>query len=232
MTSAAAAVQRRVLLVDDDRALLTSLSRGLLLRGFEVKTADAAGGAFESIAAGWPEAVLLDVSMPGMDGVTFCRLIRDRYKVPILMLTARDAIEDRVTGLEAGADDYLVKPFALDEVVARIHALLRRTNGQTRPRELTWGGIVLDRETWLAERDGEPLDLTATEFKLLDAMMMRPGMICTREYLLESAWGTADAGTSNVVDAHMANLRRKLEEDGRRRIVQTVRRVGYKLAAE
>jgi DNA-binding response OmpR family regulator len=190
MTSTAPPIQRRVLLVDDDQALLTSLSRGLLLRGFDVKTADAAGGAFESIAAGWPETVLLDVSMPGMDGVTFCRLIRDRYNVPILMLTARDSIEDRVTGLEAGADDYLVKPFALDEVVARIHALLRRTNGETRPRHRS------------------------------------------REYLLENAWGTADAGTSNVVDAHMANLRRKLEENGRRRIVQTIRRVGYKLAME
>jgi two-component system response regulator PrrA len=137
---------RRVLLVDDDRALLVSLSRGLSLRGFEVRSCDAAGGAYEQLEARWPEVMVLDVAMPGMDGVTFCRLVRDKFTTPILMLTAKDAVEERVTGLEAGADDYLVKPFALDEVVARIHALLRRHQPVTAVQS-AWQGIAIDRET-------------------------------------------------------------------------------------
>jgi DNA-binding response OmpR family regulator len=233
MKSTAPPLQRKVLLVDDDPNLLTSLGRALVLRGFDIRTTDAAGGALESIETEWPDVVILDVSMPGLDGISFCRLIRDRYQVPILMLTARDSIEDRVSGLQAGADDYLIKPFALDEVVARINALVRRASTVPgRPTQLWWAGITLDRDAWRVLRDGEVVDLTITEFKLLEALMSRPGMLCTREYLLEFAWGDADAGTSNVVDAHMANLRKKLEDGGRPRIIQTVRRAGYKLAEE
>jgi DNA-binding response OmpR family regulator len=196
-----------------------------------VRSCDAPGGAYEELETRWPEVMVLDVTMPGMDGVTFCRLVRDKYTTPILMLTAKDAVEDRVTGLEAGADDYLVKPFALDEVVARIHALLRRH--QPAPVvQSAWEGLAIDRETWSATRDGVELDLTATEFKLLEALLERPGRVCTREHLLERAWGTSDAGSSNIVDAHVANLRRKLEAEGRVRLIQTVRRVGYKLALE
>jgi two-component system response regulator PrrA len=211
--------------------LLVSLSRGLSLRGFEVRSCDAAGGAYEQLETRWPEVMVLDVAMPGMDGVTFCRLVRDKFTTPILMLTAKDAVEERVTGLEAGADDYLVKPFALDEVVARIHALLRR-HQPAGAVQTAWQGIAIDRETWSATRDGVELELTATEFKLLEALLERPGRVCTREHLLESAWGTSDAGTSNVVDAHVANLRKKLEANGGARLIQTVRRVGYKLALE
>ncbi len=232
MTSApsSAATDRRVLLIDDDSQLLVSLRRGLALRGFRVETCDASGTALPHLDSGWPEVVVLDVTMPGMDGITFCRLIRDRYPVPVLMLTARDAIEDRVAGLNAGADDYLVKPFALDELVARINALLRRPHVFPASRAvLSFAGVVLDRETWKAARDGEDLSLTSTEFLLLEALLARPGAVCSREQLLERAWGSVEAGTSNVVDTHVANLRRKLEAGGRSRLVHTVRRAGYQL---
>ena len=228
--SSALPTERRVLLIDDDSQLLVSLRRGLALRGFRVETCDAAGSALPHLEAAWPEVVVLDVTMPGMDGITFCRLIRDRYPVPILMLTARDAIEDRVAGLNAGADDYLVKPFALDELVARINALLRRPHVSAASQAvLTYAGVVLDRDSWRAARDGEDLSLTSTEFLLLEALLTRPGAVCSREHLLQKAWGSTDAGTSNVVDTHVANLRRKLEAGGRTRLVHTVRRAGYQL---
>ena len=228
--SSALPTDRRVLLIDDDSQLLVSLRRGLSLRGFRVETCDATGTALPHLEAAWPEVVVLDVTMPGMDGITFCRLIRDRYPVPILMLTARDAIEDRVAGLNAGADDYLVKPFALDELVARINALLRRPKMFPASQAvLCFAGVVLDREAWKAARDGEDLSLTSTEFLLLEALLARPGAVCSRELLLERAWGSVEAGTSNVVDTHVANLRRKLEAGGRPRLVHTVRRAGYQL---
>jgi DNA-binding response OmpR family regulator len=222
------AVTSRVLVVDDDFRLLVSLRRGLSLRGFEVNCSETLTEALSSLEDGWPEIVLLDVGMPGMDGVTFCKLIRERFTLPILMLTARDAIEDRVSGLDAGADDYLVKPFALDELVARIHALLRR------PRTFETGArsfldITLDRTTWRAFRGGEDLDLTTMEFRVLDTLMSPPGAVCTREQLLTAAWGSPDAASSNVVDVHVTNLRRKLERGGRQRLIQSIRGVGYKL---
>jgi two-component system response regulator MprA len=229
-----AALQRttRVLLIDDDRNLLTSLSRGLSLKGFDVNGCESAGDAVPLLEARWPDVVLLDVSMPGMDGVTFCRLIRARSPVPILMLTARDAIADRVRGLESGADDYLTKPFDLAELVARIHALLRRARADQRhPVLLTFEDLELDRNSWEASRNGRPLDLTATEFQILAALMASPGMVLSRETLLQQVWGDSDAASSNVVDAHVANLRRKVEADGSQRIIQTVRRAGYKLQA-
>ena len=230
MTPASPSVarQHRVLLIDDDSRLLVSLRRGLTLRGFQVETCDATGSALPHLDAGWPQLVVLDVAMPGMDGITFCRLIRDRYPVPILMLTARDAIEDRVAGLNAGADDYLIKPFALDELVARIQALLRRP-AVLPASVLSFAGVVLDRDTWKAARDGEELSLTSTEFLLLEALLTRPGAVCSREQLLERAWGSVEASTSNVVDTHVANLRRKLEAGGRPRLVHTVRRAGYQI---
>lgn len=222
----------RVLLVDDDRDLLISLSRGLSLRGFEVNASETPGAAMPLLEASWPQIVLLDVAMPGMDGVTFCRVIRTTSSVPILMLTARDAIEDRVRGLESGADDYLVKPFDLAELVARIHALLRRARDE-RPElpALAFEDIRLDRATWEASRGGQPLELTATEFQILASLMASPGVVLSRETLLHQVWGDTDAASSNVVDAHVANLRRKLEAAGAR-VIQTVRRAGYKLQAE
>jgi len=222
----------RVLIVDDDTRLLVSLRRGLALRGFRPECSETLPQALTHLEAGWPQVVILDVGMPGMDGVTFCRLVRDRFSVPILMLTARDAVEDRVAGLEAGADDYLVKPFALDELVARLGALLRRAGPLVPPSLLTYSDLALDKASWTATRCGNDLDLTATEFQILEALLDQPGTVSSREALLARVWGDPGAASSNVVDAHVANLRRKLEANGRPRVIQTVRGAGYKLQAD
>jgi len=222
---------RRVLVVDDDRRLLVVLERGLGLRGFDVEAVATPGEAVPLLERTWPEIAILDVAMPGMDGVTFCRLIRDRFDLPVLMLTARDAVEDRVAGLNAGADDYLAKPFALDELVARLEALLRRATGGVRRRTLSYAGVALDGVKWTASRDNAPLTLTTVEFKLLEALMLKPERVLTRDELLQAVWGDSVGYDSNVVDVHITNLRRKLEATGRPRIIQAVRRVGYKLEA-
>ena len=223
----------RVLLVDDDFQLLRSLSRGLSLKGFDVEACPSPGEAVGSLERAWPDVVLLDVAMPGMDGMTFCRLIRGRSNVPILMLTARDAVQDRVAGLDSGADDYLVKPFDLSELIARIHSLLRRSSGEAvAPSVLSYAGLRLNRSAWEAEQDSRPLDLTSIEFLILAALMAAPGVVLSRETLLKEAWGSPDGASSNVVDVHVANLRKKVEADGRRRIIQTVRGAGYKLQAD
>jgi two-component system response regulator MprA len=219
----------RVLLVDDDERLLAALERGLAVRGFSVRSARDAGEALPHLR--WPSVVVLDIMMPGMDGIGFCQLVRKSVAVPILMLTARDSVPDRVAGLEAGADDYLVKPFDLEELVARLRALLRRArpDGGSEDR-LYYADLALDRTVWEATRGGIALPLTAKEFRLLEYFMRFPGRVLTREEILTSVWGEewAAAG-SNVVDAHIANLREKLEAGGRPRLLQTVRGVGYVL---
>ena len=219
----------RVLVVDDDFRLLVSLRRGLSLRGFEVECSETLAEALSGLEQSWPEAVVLDVGMPGMDGVTFCRLIRERFTLPILMLTARDAVEDRVAGLDAGADDYLTKPFALDELVARLTALMRRGRSLGEQRLRTFLDVELDPNTWTASRAGEDLGLTSTEFRILQVLLDPAGAVCTRERLLTEVWSGPYAASSNVVDVHVANLRRKLEHGGRSRLIHSVRTVGYRL---
>jgi two-component system response regulator MprA len=220
-----------VLLVDDDERLLGALRRGLSLRSFQVDVARNADEALARLQTREPDLIVLDILMPGMDGLNLCRLVRDRFALPILMLTARDAVPDRVAGLEAGADDYLVKPFDLQELVARIRALLRRASAEaTRKEQISYGDLSLNPRRWLAQRAGEPLALTATEFRLLDLFMRSPGQVFTREDILATLWGDEWLGMeSNVVDVHVANLREKLEARGRPRIIKTVRGVGYLL---
>jgi two-component system response regulator MprA len=220
-----------VLLVDDDERLLGALRRGLSLRSFEVDVARNADEALARLQTREPDLIVLDILMPGMDGLNLCRLVRDRFALPILMLTARDAVPDRVAGLEAGADDYLVKPFDLQELVARIRALLRRASAEaTRKEQVSYGDLSLNPRRWFAQRAGEPLALTATEFRLLDLFMRSPGQVFTREDILATLWGDEWLGMeSNVVDVHVANLREKLEASGRPRIIKTVRGVGYLL---
>ncbi|HLF78198.1 MAG TPA: response regulator transcription factor [Dehalococcoidia bacterium] len=224
------ASKRRVLLVDDDSRLLVTLGRGLALRGFEVSSAESAGMALPQLEDSKADILVLDVAMPGMDGISFCRLIRDRFQLPILMLTARDDIADRVAGLEAGADDYLVKPFALDELVARIHALLRRF-GPPKSKALNFQDLRLDRVQWLAFRGEERLPLTATEFRLLEQLLLSPGAAVSRDALLDAVWIDGSQPETNAIDVHVRNLRRKLEAGGRSRLVHTVRGVGYRLQA-
>lgn len=225
--------QPRVLVVDDDRRLLTALQRGLSLRGFNVGLARDSGQALGYLQGRWPDIIVLDIMMPGMDGLSLCRLVRETANTPILMLTARDSVADRVAGLEAGADDYLVKPFAFDELVARIQALLRRSRPAAPAREkLTYADLTLDGKAWTAVRGEQPLTLTATEFRLLEHFMRSPEQVLTREDLLAGLWGEDSPVESNVVDAHVANLRQKVEAGGRTRLIQTIRGVGFMLKRE
>jgi two-component system response regulator MprA len=224
----------RVLVVDDDQRLLAALRRGLSLRGFEVGLARDAGQALGYVQGQWPDIIVLDIMMPGMDGLALCQLVREKVAVPILMLTARDSVPDRVAGLEAGADDYLVKPFAFDELVARIQALLRRARPEpSKSGRLSYASLVLDRTSWTALYGGEPLSLTAKEFRLLEHFMCSPEQVLTRERILAAVWGEEWLATdSNVVDVHIANLRQKLETGGRPRLIRTIRGVGYMLKEE
>jgi len=222
--------RRRVLVVDDDQTLLGTLRRGLSMRGFDVELARDAPEALACMDSHPPDVVVLDIMMPGMDGLGLCRLVREKSTVPILMLTALDAVPDRVAGLQAGADDYLVKPFAFDELVARLEALLRRV--QSHPgvdQVLSYRDLTLDRTAWSASRGGRPLSLTATEFRLLEYLVARPERLVTREDILSGVWEESCAVESNVVDVHVANLRQKLEAGGESRLIQTVRGAGYML---
>jgi len=223
----------RVLVVDDDQRLLAALRRGLSLRGFDVGLARDAGQATTYLQARWPDIIVLDIMMPGMNGLSLCRVVRENAAVPILMLTALDSVPDRVAGLQAGADDYLVKPFAFDELVARIHALLRRARlDASKSEPLSYADLALDRRSWTASRGGEPLFLTAKEFRLLEHLMRSPEQVLTREDILAAVWGEECPAESNVVDVHVANLRQKLESGSRPRLIQTIRGVGYMLREE
>jgi two-component system response regulator MprA len=220
----------RVLVVDDDEHLLMTLHRGLSLRGFDVGLASRSNQALVYLQGGWPDVMILDVMMPGMDGLSLCRLVRDSSDLPILMLTALDSVPDRVAGLEAGCDDYLVKPFALDELVARLQALLRRSRFHVSKGEaLSYADLTLDRKSWAASRGGRPLSLTATEFRLLEHFMRHPEEVLDRDEIMTALWGEDSPVESNVVDVHVANLRQRLEENGEPRLIQTVRGVGYTL---
>jgi two-component system, OmpR family, response regulator MprA len=223
----------RVLVVDDDERLLIAMRRGLSLRGFDVGLARDSGQALGYLQAAWPDIMVLDVMMPGMDGLSLCKLVRENSSLPILMLTARDSVPDRVAGLEAGADDYLVKPFDLDELVARIRALLRRTRLDVAEREtLSYADLSLDRKLWAVSRGGKALSLTATEFRLLEQFMRRPEQVLTRDDIIAALWGEDRPAESNVVDVHVASLRQKLEAEDAPRLIQTIRGVGYSLRKE
>jgi DNA-binding response OmpR family regulator len=220
-----------ILVVDDEQSVRQALERALRLEGFAVQTADGGRDALDAVAAHPPAAVVLDVTMPDIDGVTVVRRMRaGGVDVPVCILSARDDVDDRVAGLQAGADDYLVKPFAVAELCARLHALLRRNGGST-GAVLVAGDLVVDPKRRLATRVGRELDLTRREFELLEAFARHPGHVLSRDQLLAQVWGyTADVET-NVVDVFVGYLRRKLEADGEPRVIQTIRGVGWALRA-
>jgi two-component system response regulator MprA len=220
----------KILVVDDERALRDSLRRALELQGYEVELASDGPEALERLAAnGQPDAVVLDILMPGMDGLEVCRQIRQRGNgVPVLMLTARDAVGDRVEGLDAGADDYVVKPFALEELLARIRALLRRSSPST-DGVLRFADLELDTGTREVRRGGDSIDLTRTEFNLLELFMVNPRQVLTRSIIFERVWGYDFGFASNSLDVYIGYLRRKTEGGGKPRLIQTVRGVGYAL---
>jgi DNA-binding response OmpR family regulator len=225
--------QGRVLVVDDDASIRRSLQRGLRLGGFTVDLADGGRPALRSVHERPPDVIVLDVSMPDLSGIEVCRRLReDGNDVPVLMLSALDETTDRIAGLQAGGDDYLVKPFALQELVLRLQALLRR---RPRPRAtglLRVGALEMDPAARQASLDGAPLSLTRREFELLEALARNAGIVLTRDQLLDRVWGYDFEVRGDAVDTFVSYLRRKLEAGGRPRIIHTVRGVGFVLRAD
>jgi len=215
--------------VDDERAVRESLRRALELEGYDVELAPDGRAALERLEAknDQPDAVVLDVLMPGPDGLEVCRRLR-KAGVPVLMLTARDEVESRVAGLDAGADDYVTKPFALEELLARLRALLRRTSTTT-GEPLRFADLELNPGTREVRRGGEPIELTRTEFSLLELFLLNPRQVLTRSVIFERVWGYDFGFASNSLDVYIGYLRRKTEAGGKPRLIQTVRGVGYAL---
>jgi len=233
----------RILVVDDDAAVRDSLARTLRFEGYRVDAARDGREALDAVRAGEPDALVLDVSMPVMDGLEACRQLRAAgVVVPVLMLTARDSVGDRVAGLDAGADDYLVKPFALQELLARLRALLRRlalsvpvpgpAGGDSPGQWLAFADVRLDPGTREVRRGERPLRLTRTEFAILEAFLRHPRQVLTRAALFEQVWGYDFGETSNSIHVYLGYLRRKLEAEGEPRLLHTVRGVGFVLREE
>lgn len=219
----------KILVIDDDRSVLEMLRRNLAYEGFAVDVARDGLAALEQVQDRLPELIILDRMLPGLDGLEVLRRLRAAGDAtPVLMLTARDAINDRVAGLEAGADDYLIKPFAFPELLARVHALLRRRQGEEH-EVLRFADVTLDTGTRLAERSGWAIELSTTEYELLAYFMRHPNQVLTREQLMERVWGYDFEGESNVLEVYVGYLRRKLEEGDQPRLIQTVRGAGYVL---
>ncbi|HXY72551.1 MAG TPA: response regulator transcription factor [Actinomycetota bacterium] len=220
----------RILVVDDDRAVREAVGRALRFEGYELDEAADGEEAFRRLAEHPPDGVVLDVLMPPPDGLEVCRRLRaGGDRTPILMLTARDAVEDRVEGLDAGADDYLVKPFALAELLARVRALLRRTIGAAGDEALVFSGLRLDPVTYEVSRDGRPLELTRTEFRLLELLLRHPRQVLTRDVIFDRVWDYDFGPSSNSLEVYIGYLRRKTEAGGEPRLIHTVRGVGYVL---
>jgi len=220
----------KILVVDDERAVRDSLRRALQLEGYDVELAGDGAEALDRIHAGnGLDAILLDVSMPQLDGLETCRRLREEgNSLPVLMLTARDEVADRVAGLDAGADDYVVKPFALEELLARLRALLRRL-GPQEGEVLRFADVELDPATRQVQRDGDQIELTRTEFALLELFLLNPRQVLTRSVIFERVWGYDFGFGSNSLDVYIGYLRRKTEHGSKPRLIQTVRGVGYAL---
>jgi two-component system response regulator MprA len=222
------AAQPRILVVDDDSRIAAAVRRALVYEGYAVDVAGDGRAALDSAATLPPDVVVLDVMLPDIDGIEVCRRLRADGDVPILMLTARDGVTDRVRGLDTGADDYLVKPFAHEELLARVRALLRRRTSAP-GSALSYADLTLDPAAHEVTRDGRLVDLTALEFQLLEHFLRHSRHVLTRDQLLEAVWGFDAETTSNLVDVYVGYLRAKLESAGEPRLIQTVRGVGYVL---
>jgi two-component system, OmpR family, response regulator MprA len=219
-----------VLVVDDEPAVREALGRALAFEGFRPREAADGQQAIREQSAEPADLILLDVLMPGLDGLEVCRRLRDTGdRTPVLMLTARDAVGDRVAGLEAGADDYLVKPFATEELLARIRALLRRTGWEGQERALCFGDLTLDPVSYEVRRGERLLELTRTEFLLLELFLQHPRQVLTRTQIFDRVWGYDFGPASNSLEVYVGYLRRKTEAAGEPRILHTVRGVGYVL---
>jgi two-component system response regulator MprA len=222
----------RILVVDDERAVRESLERALKLEGYDVALAEDGADALASLAERPSDALVLDLMMPGVNGLEVCERLRAAgSRVPILILTARDSVDDRVTGLDAGADDYLVKPFALDELMARLRALLRRSveEGESATGVLRFADLTLDPTAYEVRRGERRIELTRTEFLLLELFMTHPRQVLTRSVIFERVWGYDFGPGSNSLEVYVSYLRRKTEAGGEPRLIHTVRGVGYVL---
>jgi len=218
----------RILVADDDPEIISLIRRGLAYEGYEVDTAADGPEALAKVRDRQPDAVILDVMMPGLDGKEVARRLRQAGNLPILMLTARGTTADKVAGLDSGADDYLIKPFDFDELLARIRALLRR--GQPGNSEtLRFADVTLDPATMEVRRSGVPVEVTTQEFKLLEFFMRHPRQVLNRDQIYENVWGYDFAGESNVIEVYIRYLRSKLEAGGKPRLIHTVRGAGYAL---
>jgi two-component system, OmpR family, response regulator MprA len=220
----------RVLVVDDDEKITSFLRRALAYEGYRVDVASGGVAALTQALQAPPDLVVLDVMMPGLDGLEVCRRLRAGGDVPVLMLTARDEVIDRVQGLDAGADDYLAKPFALDELLARLRALLRRREAAA-PTVLRFADLTLDTASRQAQRGGRLIELTTKEFELLALFMRHPRRVLTRASIMEQIWGYDFDGESNVIEVYVGHLRQKLEAEGEPRLIDTIRHAGYVLRA-
>lgn len=222
-----------VLIVDDDPKLLKMLQRTLTYENLTVLTATNGLEALPLVHSQQPDLIIADWMMPNMDGLSFIQRLRDdENKTLILMLTARDAIENRVEGLESGADDYLVKPFAPAELVARVHAMLRRVESKPESQKASYADVTLDPSTREAKRGDTSLNLTVTEFNLLHLLLRHPRQVLERRQILNDVWGYDFGGDDNVLEIYIGYLRKKLEADGGPRLIQTVRGIGYVLREE
>jgi len=220
-----------ILIVDDDNRMTSALRRTLAYAGYQVSIAINGEGALSIVRIRPPDLVILDVMLPGLDGFEVCRRLRSAGDdIAVLMLTARDAVEDRVAGFDIGADDYLVKPFALEELLARVKALLRRRNPPDIAREvLIYDDLELDTATRQAKRGNRVIDLSTTEFELLLLFMRNPRLVLTRSLLMDRIWGSDFEGGPNVLEVYIGHLRAKLEKQSEKRLIQTVRGAGYVL---
>jgi two-component system, OmpR family, response regulator MprA len=223
-------VRMKILVVDDEPAVRESLRRALQLEGYDVDLAGDGEEALARLHANSVDALVLDVSMPQLDGLDTCRRLRgEGNSIPVLMLTARDEVTDRVAGLDAGADDYVVKPFALEELLARLRALLRRAAPVDDDDVLRFADLELDPSTREVRRNGDSIELTRTEFSLLELFLRNPRQVLTRTIIFERVWGYDFGFGSNSLDVYIGYLRRKTEQGGRPRLIQTIRGVGYAL---
>ncbi|GAB4418136.1 MAG: response regulator transcription factor [Anaerolineales bacterium] len=224
-------MNERILIIEDDPAILKLLQRGLAYEGYTVDVATDGRTGLILARDNTPDLVILDWMLPGMDGLDVCHRLRTGGSIPILMLTAKDTVQDRIQGLDAGADDYMIKPFNLDELLARVRALLRRTQPERIP-VLKFADLTLDTGSRQATRGERVISLTAKEYELLELFLRHPKQVLTREVIFDRVWGYDFGGESNVLEVYIRYLRQKLEAEGEPRLIQTVRGVGYVLREE
>ena len=223
-------VSDRILVVEDDERIAQFLERGLIFEGYRVDVARDGSEGLVLAREAPPDLVILDLMLPGsIDGLEVCRRLRAASDVPILILTAKDTVEDRVIGLDAGADDYLLKPFAFDELLARMRALFRRVAPVSKPELMTFADLTLDTGTRRAARGGRAIDLTAKEYELLELFLRHPRQVLSRDLIFDRVWGYDFGGESNIIEVYVRYLRQKTEEQAEPRLIHTVRGVGYVL---